>query len=566
MGDIKYIAGLYLRLSKDDERAGESVSIENQRLLLTNYVQEKGWEIKEIYIDDGWSGTTMQRPSFQRMMRDAEDRRINLIIVKDLSRLGRNYIEVGRLTEETLPRLGCRFVALNDSVDSMLGDNDMMVYRNLFNEFYSKDTSKKVRAVKQSCMKQGKYLGTYAPVGYRKDPMNKHHLLIDEETSPIVRRIFDLRCQGLGHKAIVGILNEERVPPPRELYYSKKGKENPTRSNGLWSDTIVRCILSNECYIGNLVQGKHGTVSYKNHTMVPKPEDQWVRVEGTHDPLVSQEDWNTVRSLDKRNYHPRKDAGGEVNLFTSLLKCSDCGFKLRAHITYDKMKDGTKKRRIAYICGNYARSGKTACTLHLLQEPVLIQLVLDEIREHAALAAFDEQRVIKAIGNEKSRESISLNALHRKQLQQFESRLAELDKIIRLLYEDRASGIISETMFKEMIANYEKERTERNDAVIELRERVERCEQVVCDVSAWIKAIRKYSELEELSREVLVELIDNIEVFEPEKVGKQRVCRIKINYRFVGAVGKSLLAADADNELAEITDITEGGEVFEQAV
>ena len=156
MSDTKYLAGLYLRLSKDDERAGESVSIENQRLLLTQYVQEKGWEIKETYIDDGWSGTTMQRPAFQRMMCDAEDKRINLIIVKDLSRLGRNYIEVGRLTEETLPRLGCRFVALNDSVDSMLGDNDMMVYRNLFNEFYSKDTSKKVRAVKQSCMRQGK--------------------------------------------------------------------------------------------------------------------------------------------------------------------------------------------------------------------------------------------------------------------------------------------------------------------------------------------------------------------------------------------------------------------------
>jgi len=561
MSDIKYSAGLYLRLSKDDERAGESVSIENQRLLLTSYVQEKGWDIREIYIDDGWSGTTMQRPAFQRMMRDAEDRRINLIIVKDLSRLGRNYIEVGRLTEETLPRLGCRFVALNDSVDSMLGDNDMMVYRNLFNEFYSKDTSKKVRAVKQSCMKQGKYLGTYAPIGYIKDPANKHHLLVDEETAPIVRRIFKLRCQGLGHKSIMNLLNEERVPSPRMIYYGRNGRENPYRNNGLWSANIVKEILKNECYLGNLVQGKHGTVSYKNRHMVLKPEDQWIRAVGTHEPLVSQEDWNTVRALDYRNYKPREDSEGVVHLFTSLLRCADCGFNLRAHTVYDKRKDGTKKRRDNYICGNYARSGKTACTAHIIQEPVLIQLVLDEIREHAALAVFDEQRVIRAIGNEKNRESISLNALHRQQLRQDEDRLAELNGIIRSLYEDRVKKVVTEESFMEMMADYERERNARKVSVSELRTRVERCERVICDVDAWITAIRKYSGLEELTREVLVELIDYIEVYEPEKIDKQRVCEINVHYRFVGAVRDTLAGSYNDS-----TEIAEGGGVLEQAV
>jgi DNA invertase Pin-like site-specific DNA recombinase len=561
MSDIKYWAGLYLRLSKDDERAGESVSIENQRLLLTQYVQEKGWEIKEIYIDDGWSGTTMQRPAFRRMMQDAMDKRINLIIVKDLSRLGRNYIEVGRLTEETLPRIGCRFVALNDSVDSILGDNDMMVYRNLFNEFYSKDTSKKVRAIKQSCMKQGKFLGTYAPLGYIKNPANKHHLIVDEETAPIVRRIFKLRCRGLGHKAIMNLLNEERVPPPREVYYGRKGRENPCNTNRLWSANAVKSILNNECYLGNLVQGKQGTASYKNRTMVSKPEEQWVRVEGTHEPLVSHEDWETVRSLDKRNYKPREDSEGVVHLFTSLLKCADCGFNLRAHMTYDTRKDGSKKRRDNYICGSYARSGKAACTAHLIQEPVLTRLVLDEIREHAALIAFDEQRVIKAIGDEKNRESVSLNALHRRQLRQDENRLAELDRIIRMLYEDRVNGIVSEAMFKEMIADYERERAERDGSVKELREKVERCERVTCDVSAWVKAIRKYSGLEELTREALIELIDHIEVYEPENIDKQRVCRIRVHYRFVGAVSDTLAVSDDGS-----ADFMERGDLLEQAV
>jgi DNA invertase Pin-like site-specific DNA recombinase len=559
MSETKYVAGLYLRLSKDDERAGESVSIENQRLLLTQYVQEKGWEIRETYIDDGWSGTTMQRPAFQRMMRDAEDRRINLILVKDLSRLGRNYIEVGRLTEETLPRLGCRFVALNDSVDSMLGDNDMMVYRNLFNEFYSKDTSKKVRAVKQSCMRQGKYLGAYAPLGYKKDPANKHRLVVDEATAPIVRRIFEMRCRGMGQKAITNLLNSERVPPPRSLYYEKNGRENPCRTNGLWSATSVKSILSNEVYLGNMVQGKTGTISYKNHTQVSKAENQWIRVEETHEPLVSREDWETVRSLDNRNFKPREDSEGEVHLFTGLLRCADCGFNLRAHIQRQTLKDGAKAVYASYICGNYARSGKAACTLHMIQEYVLSRLVLDEIREHAALVAFDERRVVKAIMNGKDQENISLDKLHRRQLKMSEDRLAELGKIIRTLYEDRVNGVISDDMFKEMTASYEQERRERDSEVRGLRAKVERCDRAVCDVNAWIQAIRKYAALDELTREALIELIDGIEVFEPENVGKQRVCRIRVSYRFVGAVGDALATAGGGSA-------AEGGEVLGQAV
>jgi DNA invertase Pin-like site-specific DNA recombinase len=560
MSEKKYIAGLYLRLSKDDERTGESVSIENQRLLLTNYAQEKGWDIKEVYIDDGWSGTNMQRPAFQRMMRDAEDRRINLIAVKDLSRIGRNYIEVGRLTEETLPRLGCRFVALNDSVDSMLGDNDMMVYRNLFNEFYSKDTSKKVRAVKQACMKQGKYMGTYAPLGYMKDPANKHRLIVDEDTAPIVRRIFRLRCQGMGQRAISNLLNDERVPPPRALYYQKKGRDNPTVCNHLWSKDAVKSILSNECYIGNLVQGKKGTVSYKNRTVVNKTEDQWVRVENTHEPLVSLEDWATVRSLDNRNYRPRKDSDGKVHLFSSLVKCADCGFHMRAHIHHQTLKDGTKTSYTGYICGNYARSGKIACSLHMVQEYVLAQLVLDEIRSHAALVSFDRQRVVKAIMNGKDRESISLQELHQQQLRISESRLAELDKIIRMLYEDRVNGVITDAMFKEMMESYEDERVGLDGSVCELRAKLDRCDRDVCDVSAWIKAISKYSELQELSREILFELVDRIEVFEPEKIGKQRVCRIRIHYRFVGVISETL--AGSEDSFA----VVEGGGLLEQAV
>jgi DNA invertase Pin-like site-specific DNA recombinase len=540
MGETKYKAGIYLRLSKDDERAGESVSIENQRMLLTKYAEDRGIDIKNEYADDGWSGTNMNRPAFRRMMRDAEDHVINMIIVKDLSRVGRNYIEVGRLTEETLPRLGCRFVALNDSVDSILGENDMMVYRNLFNEFYSKDTSKKVRAVKQACMRQGKYLGAYAPIGYKKDPMNKHHLIIDEETAPIVRRIFSLRREGMGQRAISNLLNAEHILSPRELYYSRIGKENPCNTNGLWNKDSVKAILSNEVYLGNLVQGRHGTVSYKNHSMVKKAEEQWVRVENTHEPLVSQADWETVRSLDGRNYRPRPDADGETRMFTGLLRCADCGFNLRAHISNDKRKDGSINRRVAYICGNYARSGKAACTVHMVQEPALVQLVLDEIREHAALAAFNEERVVNAILHSKNKETLSLNALHRQQLKMSGERLTELDRVMRTLYEDRVNGVISETIFKDMMTGFERERAVKESELADLRSKVEQCERDVCDVGAWVSAIRKYSALEELTQAILLELIDCIEVFEPESIGKQRICNIRVHYRFVDCVSDAL--------------------------
>jgi hypothetical protein len=381
-----------------------------------------------------------------------------------------------------------------------MGENDMMVYRNLFNEFYSKDTSKKVRAVKHSCMKQGKYLGTYAPLGYKKDPENKHRLIVDEDTAPIVRKIFTLRVQGLGQKAITGLLNDERIPSARALYYQKNGRENPRQNSGLWTANAVRCILSNEVYLGNMVQGKSGTVSYKNHRQITKPEESWVRVEGTHEPLVSQEDWATVRALDFRNYKLRADSEGVVHLFSGMLKCADCGYHLRAHIHRQTLKDGTKAAYTGYICGKYASSGKSACTLHAIQEHVLKELVLQEIRARAALAAFDPHRVVKAILRGKDRENASLQELHRKQLNISQNRLSELDRIIRMLYEDRVSGVITEAMFKEMAGGYEREKSDVEATVRELRDRLERFDRDSCDAGAWVDAIKKYAELEDLSR------------------------------------------------------------------
>lgn len=546
MSEKLYKAGLYLRLSKDDERVGESVSIENQRLLLTKYADEQGWEVEDIYIDDGWSGTNFKRPSYQRMIRDIENKKINLVIVKDLSRLGRDYVEMGRLMRDTLPELGCRFVAVNDSVDSEHGENDMAVYRNIFNEMHSKDTSKKVRTVKKACMEQGKYLGTYAPFGYRKNPQNKYHLIIDDETAHIVRKIFTMRSNGKSIRSIALALNAEKIPSPKQIYYNRAERKNPRTENGFWADTTVKMILKNEVYIGNLVQGKYGTVSYKNRKMIVKPEDQWVRIENTHEALIDMQTWKTVRMLESKSYKPRKTSEENTeNIFSGLLKCADCGFTMRMSIEKGTRKDGSKSQYISYFCGNYSRSGKSACTAHIIYESALSQLILDDIRRKAQAAVYDERRIINDIIQAKNHENMAALALYKQELKSLEARISEIEQAIKTMYDDRVSGVFTGEMFKNLSKKYEAERKEKIKSVTILRQKIEKSERDSLDIDSWLKTIRKYAELESLSQDILIELVDKIEVFEAERLGGQRICRVKIYYRFVGDL-REVEAGDVD--------------------
>lgn len=327
MIDKTYDVGIYCRLSNDDERDGESVSIENQKLLLQNYVRQRGWNEVDVYIDDGYSGTNFNRPGVQRLIEDAKAKRINLILVKDLSRFGRNYIEFGQYTDYLFPSIGCRFIALNNGIDTMSdnGSTDVMCFLNLFNEFYSRDTSKKVKAVKKACAENGKFMGTYPAYGYKRDPEDKHHLVIDEDTAPIVRRIFAMRASGMGFHAIAVILNEEGIQSPGTLYYQRKGQNDPRRVNHRWADATVKNLIRNEVYIGNMVQGKTGTMSYKSRKLISKPEDEWIRVEGTHEAIISQEVWDTVVSIDQKRVRKKKTSDGYKSIFTGLIYCADCG-------------------------------------------------------------------------------------------------------------------------------------------------------------------------------------------------------------------------------------------------
>ena len=474
MTEKTYNVGIYCRLSNDDERDGESVSIENQKLLLQSYVRQMGWNEIDVYIDDGYSGTNFNRPGVQRLIEDAKAKRINLILVKDLSRFGRNYIEFGQYTDYLFPSIGCRFIALNNGIDTMSnnGSTDVMCFLNLFNEFYSRDTSKKVKAVKRACAENGKFMGTYPAYGYKRDPEDKHHLVIDEGTAPVVCRIFSMRAAGMGFHTIAVQLNEEGVPSPGMLYYQRKGKEDPRRVNHKWASETVRQIVRNEVYIGNMVQGKTGTISYKNKKLISKPEDEWIRVEGTHEAIISRDVWDTVQSIDRKRVRKNAASDGIRSIFTGLVYCADCGFKMRNHTEKFTYKDGTSGRYSSFICGNYARSGKSACTIHTIYENALEKIVLEDIREKARFAAHDPEQLAQHIVRLKDKESRSRLTSLEQELKTVKARLAELERLMQNLYEDKCTGSIPQSVFQTLMHRYESERAEIADALPVLERKV----------------------------------------------------------------------------------------------
>lgn len=520
--------GIYVRLSNEDSRAGESVSVENQKLMLCKHVKEMGWELKEIFIDDGFSGTNQNRPAFQRMLADVKQGFINTILIKDLSRLGRNYLEVGELSEVTLPEYGCELVSLTEKLD------EMAVFRNWFNEQHSKSTSKKVKAARHICAESGKFLGTYAPYGYSKSPADKHKLIIDEVTAPVVRRIFELRAGGMSARGIALKFNDEGVTPPKEHYYQNRNGKNPLRSNGLWSDASIKGMLRNEAYIGNLTSFKSGTISYKNHKQVRKPEEECVLVEGTHEPLISRDIWDRIQSLSQKGYKPRKCKDGETLLFTGLLHCADCGFKLRGQVERKDRPDGSEYRRNYYTCGSYSRSGKNACTIHCVPETALIDLVSEHIRKHARLTARNEDRIIEAILTMQNSETTSYRTAYQGEITAHKKQLEKLDLLIESLYEDRVTGVVPETVFKNLIQKYERERVDRLKTVETLEKRISSIKQNTDNAATWARLIKQYTELEVLDSETLLTLIDKIIVGESEVIDGERVRDVKIEYNYVG--------------------------------
>ena len=523
-----YSVGIYMRLSRDDERAGESLSIENQRAILTEYVSRQGWTVYDEYVDDGISGTTFNRPGVQRLLDNAKNGKINLIICKDLSRFGRNYIEVGRYTDYIFPVYNVRFIALADNVDtanSQSAGMDMMPIVNIFNEWHCASTSKKIRAVLESGAKNGKYKSPTAAYGYIKSDDEKHTPVIDPEAAAVVKRIFELRASGIGMAPIAEILNAEKIPSPSEYYYGKIGKPNRKSVTGLWCRTTVRQILKNPIYIGTLAQLRSTTVSYKNHKVIRKNKEDWIVVEHNHEPIISQELWDKVREYDDSVHKGKRDSSGNVALFSGMLYCQDCGYKMK------KAWLNSKKGTIGYSCGYRARFGKAFCSPHTIRESVLAALVTADIRSKLRII-FDEDRARKQFLEKKSGVRSSQSANDAKRKREIEHRLSELDTLTQSVYENMVLGKVPEDICVKLLGKYREEsKTLQNEAGI-IQERLDAIGQDEQDVDEFIRRLKKYAGFETLTREMLLELVEYITIEEaPENRNTPR--KIHIYYKFL---------------------------------
>jgi DNA invertase Pin-like site-specific DNA recombinase len=532
-----YNVGIYARLSRDDEREGESLSIENQKEILIKHVREQRWNLVDTYLDDGYSGKDFERPGVQRLIEDAKDGKINLILCKDLSRFGRNYILTGQYVDYLFPMINCRFIALHDGVDTINNDNDIMPFKNLFNEFYLRDVSKKVRNLFRSYQQQGLHLSS-APYGYRKTSEDKHRLVVDEYAAGIVRRIFVMRRGGMGYHSIARILNEEAILLPLEYRIQNSGKDDaPGRQKYFWNYTSVHALIRSEAYIGHTVQHKKQTVSYKNKKLLSVPKDEWIKVEDTHEPIVDLDTFRFCAELDEKNRRPRQTRSGDIALFSGFLTCMDCGGAMRANIQKIMRKTGLKTY-VGYCCGTYSRCGKSVCSVNMIREHAVAAFVLDDIRKHAQGIALNEDALRQELLRQRNAENEKRQKTDREQVKALQKRLSELERLISGLYEDKILGNLSESVCHSMIGKYEREQAEKAEALRVVNERLALLARDERDVDSFIAAIRKYVAVERLDREMLLELVDHIEIGKStgHAASKDKTRDIVIHYKFVGHI------------------------------
>jgi len=542
--DRLYDVGVYVRLSVEDnansaKRQGgnpfqdQSVSIENQTAILTEYAMLRGWNLVQVYADDGFSGGNFQRPAFLRMVEDARAGRINLILCKDLSRLGRDYIEVGRYTDEVFPALGCRFIALMDDIDSE-GNDDLLPFRSLLNDYHLKDLSRKIKSVLHAKAKAGEYIGAFAPYGYIKNPENTTQLIPDPYAAEVVRRIFSMRRDGASRFKIAAALNNEGILAPRAYWFHREGRENPYNTISEWRDCTVKYVLKNEVYLGHSVTMKTGTRSYKDKTPVNKPKENWARMENTHEPLISQDVWDAVRAVDRSKPAPAMKKAPEPSLFAGLLRCMDCGHTLGRNIDRQTRKDGREVIYYSYTCTYHMQTGRTRCSPHRIYELTLLQFIRADVQAQLELAELHTERIADRLRLQRALPSLMET---KKELEQLTKRIGELEVLGASLYEDRLSGIITPESFLSLSASADEERSEKQAVCNRLTETLAAAEQATQDVTMWIDSLRQYLSLEKPDRAMLDALIEKIEIGEREGSGKQRRQDVRITYRFVGQMG-----------------------------
>ena len=527
------ITALYPRLSHEDELQGESNSISNQKRILETYAKQNGFSNLRWYTDDGYSGANFQRPGFQAMLADIEAGKVGTVIVKDMSRLGRNYLQVGMYTEMIFPQKGVRFIAINDGVDSAQGENDFAPLRNIFNEWLVRDTSKKIKAVKRSKGMSGKPITSKPVYGYPMD--EDENFIIDEEAAPVVRQIYSLCLAGNGPTKIARMLTEQQIPTPGTLEYRRTGSTRRYHPGYecKWATNTVVHLLENREYTGCLVNFKTEKPSYKLKHSIENPPEKQAVFENHHEPIIDRETWERVQELRKQRKRPNRY--DEVGLFSGILFCADCG-----SVMYQQRYQTDKRKQDCYICGSYKK--RTAdCTAHFIRTDLLTAGVLSNLRKVTSYAAKHEARFMKLLIEQNEDGDRRRNAAKKKELEAAEKRIAELSAIFKRLYEDSVTGRISDERFTELSADYEAEQKELKERAARLREELSKAQEATANAEKFMNVVRRHTTIEELTPTLLREFVEKIVVHESvaldgKRRGKLRRQEIEIYYSFVGKV------------------------------
>ena len=527
------ITALYPRLSHEDELQGESNSISNQKRILETYAKQNGFTNLCWYTDDGYSGANFQRPGFQAMLADIEAGKVGTVIVKDMSRLGRNYLQVGMYTEMLFPQKGVRFIAINDGVDSAMGDNDFTPLRNLFNEWMVRDTSKKIKAVKKAKGLSGKPVTSKPVYGYLMD--DDENFIIDEEAASVVKQIYQLCLAGNGPTKIARMLTEQQIPTPGTLEYRRTGSTRRYHPGYecKWATNTVVHLLENREYTGCLVNFKTEKPSYKLKHSIENPPEKQAVFENHHEPIIDRETWERVQELRKQRKRPNRY--DEVGLFSGILFCADCG-----SVMYQQRYQTDKRKQDCYICGSYKK--RTAdCTAHFIRTDLLTAGVLSNLRKVTSYAAKHEARFMKLLIEQNEDGDRRRNAAKKKELEAAEKRIAELSAIFKRLYEDSVTGRISDERFTELSADYEAEQKELKERAARLREELSKAQEATANAEKFMNVVRRHTTIEELTPTLLREFVEKIVVHESvaldgKRRGKLRRQEIEIYYSFVGKV------------------------------
>ena len=524
-------AFLYERLSRDDNLEGESYSIGNQKKLLTKVAKEKGYTNLIHFLDDGISGVTMDRPGFVEMIQQLEQGRAAAVFVKDLSRLGRNYIEVGRLTEEFFPEHDIRLVAVSDNIDTAEGENELAPIRNLFNEWYARDISKKRRISNKIKGNAGEPMGQ-PPYGYIKDPNNPKCWIVDDEAAQVVRRIYSMTLEGYGTEQIAAQLEKDEILTPRAYWLKKgikrpgKGKQQPATK---WNSSTVTKILSLQEYCGDILNFKTYSKSYKNNKRLENERENWVIFKDVHEPIIERSVFEQVQQK-RGKIRKRRTNEGEHNMFSGLLVCADCGSNLHFHFNQGNPE-------IKYFnCSNYKGNRGSCTSTHYVRVDFLEQVVLGEIRRLTKFASLYEDEFLKAVIGHSQQAAETDRKLKEKELKALLTRDEELDGLFERIYEDNVSGKLSDDRFAKMSRRYEDEQKELAEKIKKLRSEIEKHSSQAMTTDMFISLVRKYTRARKLTPRMLNELVEKIEVYNAEKIDGVWEQRLRIHYNCVGEI------------------------------